>query len=127
MPGGRPTKYNEDMLGKANAYIDKFGAYNNDKFDELPMLEGMSETLDVCIDTLHEWGRVYPEFSYVLKRLKKVQAKKLIDKSLNGKYNPIIAKMLLNSKHGYVEQRSEDITSKGEKISFNNGVPRPKE
>jgi len=61
MAGGRPTKYREeyceqlvDFLADGNTY-DEFAGH-----------------VGVCVDTLHEWESVHPEFSEAKKRARAI-------------------------------------------------------
>lgn len=117
MPAGRPTILDEAMLDKARAYIKDVGDYSNPL---LPSIEGLAYRLDVARDTMYAWEKDNKEFSYILEKLRQVQATKLIDKGLNSQYNSTIAKLIL-SKHGYVEKQEteskEEITHKFENMT----------
>lgn len=56
-PGGRPTKYDSSFCDVVIREMKKGAAIK-----ELPFY------LDVCIDTIYEWKKVYPEFSEALKK-----------------------------------------------------------
>lgn len=132
-PGGRPTKYNDKMIQEVYAYLEsvaedeeyefhKTRGLNTDTYEEklnvkLPTIQGLSLWIGCNIDTLHEWGKVHPEFSDALQDLKKVQHDKLIEGSMSGKYNSTIAKLMLSSNHGYVERK--DVTTDGDKLNPN--------
>jgi len=48
----------------------------------------------------------------------------IVAKSLNGEYNPTIAKLMLSVNHDMIERKEIDHTSKGEKIEgFNYVAP----
>lgn len=108
----RPTILNEEMLNKARAYVQTTGDYSNPL---LPSIEGLAYNLDVARDTMYAWEKDNKEFSYILEKLRQVQATKLIDKGLNSQYNSTIAKLIL-SKHGYVEKQETDLTTKGKEL-----------
>lgn len=129
--GGRPTKYTPAMIKLVDEYlatcIDTEGEFHKTRGDRtnsfektrkvnLPKIEGFSVFADIAVPTLLEWAKLYPEFSKALERIKKEQHNRLIDETLSGNYNPLIAKLLLSSNHGYKEKT--DVTTDGEKISF---------
>lgn len=118
--GGRPTKLTPELIKQAEEYLAETSVMGVHAL--LPTIEGLAIALDISTETLYDWERKENEFSDIVKDVRKNQAQKIIQNVMVGRYNPMISKLLL-SKHGYVEQT--DITSGGEKISFNNGVPRP--
>lgn len=69
MNHGRPTKYKEEY---DQAIIDFVRNYES----HACFIEDMAEHFDVCIDTLHEWSRVHPSFSYAFSRAKDLAAAK---------------------------------------------------
>lgn len=135
--GGRPTKYTSDMCKKVDEYLDqcddeydefhKTRGEKSDSFDRLikvnlPTIYSFSEFVGVNESTVYEWKDLYPEFSKSLGKILKLQEKRLLEKSLAGEYNPMIAKLVLSSNHGYKEKTETDVTSKGERISGFNYV-----
>ena len=108
--GGRPTKLTPELTLKAYDYLKP-------NFD-LPTIEGLALELDITRDTLYQWEKENEEFSYILGKLRLLQANKLIQKSITGQYNATISKMML-TKHGYVEKSETDVTSAGERIETN--------
>lgn len=50
--GGRPTKYDPDMCARVIEVGKEGGA-----------VAEMAVACDVCVDTLYEWNKTYPEFS----------------------------------------------------------------
>lgn len=122
-PGGRPTKYNKDVVKKAYEYINAcvdtyynyqkgFGATNT--FErrvsaQFPTREGLSLRLGIHKDTLVEWEKKHEEFSVALAFLDDKQREMVIRGSINGDYNPMIAKLILSANHGMKER--SDVTS----------------
>lgn len=53
---------------------------------ELPTLANFACHIGVHRDTLHEWGKVYPEFSDAIKRAKAHQERILVSNGLCGLY-----------------------------------------
>lgn len=123
----RPTIYNEDILKKAQEYLNscedeeieqekKEGWITYKTKAKLPTIEGMAGYLGINKDTIYEWCKVHEEFSDLIESLRNEQADKLINNGLSGSYNSTIAKVLL-TKHGYregLEQTGKD----GDKLAF---------
>lgn len=106
---GRPSKLTPELLEKAREYLKPTF--------ELPTIEALALELDISRDTLYQWENEDKEFSYILGKLRLLQANKLIQKGVKGEYNAPIAKMLL-TKHGYVEKSEQDLTTNGKEISL---------
>ena len=119
MPVGRPTKYNDNILEKAEQYLlecvdtteqvvtgesEKFTSYKEKIKVNLPTIEGLAVYLNIHRDTLYQWEKEHPDFSDIIERLRGSQIKSLVNNGLSGDYNPTIAKVLL-SKHGYSEKQ----------------------
>lgn len=126
MPVGRPTKYNDNILEKAEQYLlecvdtteqvvtgesEKFTSYKEKIKVNLPTIEGLAVYLNIHRDTLYQWEKEHPAFSDIIERLRGSQIKSLVNNGLSGDYNPTIAKVLL-SKHGYSEK--QEIQHSGE-------------
>jgi hypothetical protein len=73
-----------------------------------------------------EKRELHQQFSDIVKELRSAQAEKLIQNSLQNRYNPTIAKLILSGKHNYVEKSEVDQNVKGD-VTFINDVPRPKD
>lgn len=127
MPAGRPTSYDETIVSKATEYLngcedteeqvvsgqsDKFTAYTTKVTVRIPTIEGLALCLGIHKDTVYEWEKIHEAFSDVTTRLRNMQADRLINNGLSGKYNPVISKVLL-SKHGYTEKIDSDLTHSG--------------
>lgn len=136
-PGGAPSKLTEAMVRKAQEYYDveatdkpiKDGGGNIIGHDvNLPTKEGLALYLNVSRKTLYNWAEDTEEaytglneeeialkekFLHIFDKIMSEQGKRLINKGLAGKYNPLIGKMLL-SKHGYKD--AVDITSDEEPV-----------
>ncbi len=117
MPAGRPTEYNEEMLKKAQEYIEmcnddeiektKIGRGGGEVVEykikvKMPTKGGLARFLGVHRDTLYQWSKEYEQFSDIMEQLGAEQEDRLINNGLSGDYNPTIAKVLL-TKHGYRE------------------------
>lgn len=84
-----------ERAGKGESIVFKIKA-------KLPTRGGMARYLGVSRDTLYEWSKVHPQFSYIMEELGAEQEDRLINAGLSGDYNPTISKVLL-TKHGYRE------------------------
>ncbi len=120
--GGRPTKYSEEILKKAQEYIascvDKVVMDKGKVIDikvDFPTSEGLASHLDISRRTLYNWADEHKEFLHILEAVNSEQIKRLINRGLSGHYNPTIAKLVL-AKHGYKESSEVDVTSGGEPI-----------
>lgn len=78
----------------------------------VPTLEGLSVHLKIHIATLNNWRKKHPEIESLCQEVLERQADRLINGGLGGNYNATIAKLLLSSKHGYVEK--SEIETKNE-------------
>jgi hypothetical protein len=114
---GRPVEYTEEILTKANEYLSnctdevieyhKTRGEKSDSYERLvnvkiPTIEGLAVHLHIARDTVYDWEKKYPKFSYILEDLRSEQANRLLNNGLSGTYNSTIAKVLL-TKHGYRE------------------------
>lgn len=116
---GRPPEYSEKILVKARAYLkectDKIEEYHKTRGEKsdtyerhlkvkLPTIEGLAVYLGVSRRAIYDWEsqKDKKEFLYILEELRAMQAERLINNSLSGDYNHVIAKVLL-TKHGYRE------------------------
>jgi hypothetical protein len=106
MPGGRPTKYNEEILAKARAYVD--GGYA-DCGDVIPQMAGLAIELDISRETIYDWSDDpdKKEFSDIVAKCLRAQERRLLNGSLSGTLNPTIAKLIL-TKHGYSERVQQE-------------------
>lgn len=106
MTGGRPTKYNQEIIDAADYYLENFA--END--DVIPSIEGLSEHLNIARSTIYDWQKQEgkEEFSDILEKILAKQARILINSGLRGDFNSAIAKLALG-KHGYHDR--QDITS----------------
>lgn len=126
--GGRPTKLTEELVEKAQRYIDVEVKAGGEYAGDLPTVAGLSLYLDVARVTIYDWCKqdspLAREFSNTVEKLDATQEYKLIGKSLKGEYNSNIAAILL-SNHGHIKKTEVDSNIKGD-VSFVNAVPRPK-
>ena len=117
MAGGRPTKLTQELVDKAQEYLDERSMFTDLM---IPTIEGLAMRLGISRETIYDWESIEiaePEreslrqaFSDILGVLRNNQAEKLLQNGLNGKYNSTIAKLIL-SKHGYIEKKEVDQTN----------------
>ena len=113
---GRPTLYSEEMLQRAEEYIDRFSSNVVDKeadatrLEVIPSVAGLSLYLGVNRSTVYEWGRVHEKFSHTLERLNALQEASLLSGGLQGRFNANIAKLAL-ANHNYSDKIQTDMTS----------------
>ena len=111
----RPTKYSQEIVDKARAYITDYEMYG----DMIPSIEGMAEVLGLHRDTLYDWARQESkEFSDILGRCMQVQQKTLVNKGLNNTFNSAITKLVLG-KHGFHDKMDQDLTSSDKSMQPN--------
>lgn len=115
MPAGRPDTIDATYVAKAQEYVK--GAWKNDG-SVIPTVEGLAIYLDLARRTIYQ----AEELSLTLEQVQRLQSTMVINKGLTGEYNANIAKLLLSSKHGYVEKSASestivaDVTSNGETV-----------
>jgi len=132
---GRPYEYDKKFIKKVDKYLkenkDEYEEFikqsNSDKGYEmydrkikvkLPTLEGFAGYIGFTVQTLTNWSEENVEFLGALEKIMTEQKKRLINMGLSGEYNSTIAKLILSSNHGMREKTETDITSKGEKIGY---------
>ncbi|GAI03151.1 unnamed protein product [marine sediment metagenome] len=106
---GRPTKYKpeystEDFLdGYIKACLRK---------KMLVSLCGLACYVNVCEDTLQEWGKVHPKFSVSMAKINQISKNMLLNKGLISEYSPNMARFVLSANHGMAErtETKHDIT-----------------
>lgn len=79
-PGGRPTKYNDEMVKKARYYLENFEAIG----DQIPSIAGLSIYLGMNRTYLYEWRKdsEKEEFSDILEQILTTQENVLINKGI---------------------------------------------
>jgi hypothetical protein len=106
MPGGRPTKYNEEIQDKADEYLDKW----EDSKEAVPTVAGLSLYIDTPKRTMYDWGDKFPEFSHTLGKVQTTQEFTLVNKGLLNEINANIGKFMMYN-HGYKEKTEQDLMS----------------
>jgi hypothetical protein len=115
-PIGRPTLYRPEIIDEINEYLKEAVPENMD----IPTVEGIALKLGISKDTLYEWAKIHPEFSDALGRLKMEQKQHLIKAGIFGgkEVNATIIALLLKVNHDMIETTKQDITTGGDKITF---------
>lgn len=115
-PGGRPTKYNEEILQQTLDYYNK-------AFAEpltIPYIEELSLFLDIDDDTIVEWCKIHSSFSATIKKIKKLQKIRLMNRT-QVRDSATGSIFLLKVNHGMVEANKLDVTSGGKPIPLLGG------
>ena len=101
----RPTKYNKEILAKANTYLTSW----EEEGDMIPSVEALAGYLEVSRKTLYNWGDKEPAFLHMLEEVNRLQAKTLVNKGLSGDFNAAITKLVL-TKHNYSDKQDQQVT-----------------
>jgi len=106
--GGRPTKYNDEVLAKANEYKNRIW-----QAPMMPTIEGLAEELNIDSDTIDNWASakdendnlIHEEFFGTIKAIKNKQKKQLMEDGMYGgkEVNSTMAIFLLKANHGMIE------------------------
>lgn len=106
MPAGRPTKYTEELVAAAEAYVS--GGWK-DLGDKVPSIVGLAMEIGVSCETCHTWDKEEGKeaFSDILMRVRNGQHRELINGGLGGEFSPVITKMMM-TKHGYSDRQELD-------------------
>ncbi len=116
--GGRPTKYNDEVIRRTAEYLENYGDYG----DLIPSVAGLSQVLNVTRERLVIWAkdRNKGEFNRIVSQLRNAQERALITGGLNASFNPGIAKLLL-TKHGYHDKPESSQGDTGITVNVNRG------
>lgn len=132
-PGGRPTKYTEDMPTRLLAFFDrpldreveKQVATNKGveiikeiKPNRLPTVEGFCAQLKISKRTFHDWVKRYDEFSHALGAAKQMQIQHLLHHGLEGGYNSAFAKFVAVNISDYREKVETVNTNKNIEVKI---------
>lgn len=99
---GRPTKYDEAMLAKAQSYVQ-----HCQDAKEMPYIEELSLELKVNEDTVVEWAKMHDEFSATVGTLRTLQKLYLKKGALEKKLHPSLSIFLLKANHGMNEEEKQ--------------------
>ncbi len=94
---GREPKVDAAMIAKAQAFVaGGWTKYNK----SVPTIEGLAKHLGLYRTYLYKCQ----DLADTVEQISTLQSSILIEKGLLNEYNPSIVKLLLSSKHGYVEK-----------------------
>ncbi len=105
---GAPTKYSDEILVLARAYVEEFQPSD----DELiPMVCGLALHLNLSRETIYAWSRDEDkqDFSDIVNVLMAKQEKMLFSGGLSGDFNASITKLAL-TKHNYSDKTDNNTT-----------------
>ena len=104
---GRPTKYSQEIVDKAQHYLDNYEEYE----EVIPSAVGLALALNIRRSTLYEWAKAEDKkaFSDILDNINKRQEQVLLNNGLNSKFNSNITKLVLG-KHGYHDRPQQTDT-----------------
>lgn len=115
--GGRPKKYSPTFANKKlEKYLEscdetlmakKKGGYFT--LAKLPTHEGFAFFLNIAVSTLYEWAKKHKKFSEALEAIKAKQKQRLVQRGLEGTYNPQMAKLILSHNHGVHEKSVQEV------------------
>lgn len=88
---------------------DKSNSYEKKTKVKLPTVEGFADFIGFTKPTLYNWAKRHKEVKTGIKKILTRQLTRLIDRGLEGTYNPTIAKLILSSNHGMREK--SDLTT----------------
>jgi len=107
LPRGRPTTYKPEFCDEIIEHFDiepyrvitrvhqKTGnEYSEKVANDLPTLAGFAASLGVSRQTLTDWAKRWPEFSYAITRAKVMGEKILVTNTLLGLYNSHFAQFV---------------------------------
>ena len=104
---GRPTKYSQEIVDKAQHYLDNYEEYD----EVIPSAVGLALALNIRRSTLYEWAKADDKkaFTDILDNINKRQEQVLLNNGLNSKFNSNITKLVLG-KHGYHDRPQQGDT-----------------
>lgn len=128
MPAGRPSIYGDEILEKAQKYLDditltrivetkvsgKFGKTTTEKEvpNSIPSIAGLALTLKVNRDTIYDWEKKFKEFSDILSQLRLKQEHFLIHHGLTDGYNSNFAKFIATNVTKFRDKQEAASTEK---------------
>lgn len=125
MKMGRPTIYDPRFCDEVDKYLAKTGKEQM----HLPKLQSFAIWLDVSMDALEDWRKLYPDFSGALAKIMKRQAEQLIDDGIYGgkEVNATIVKLLLQNNHGMKERTDTTTNDKDLPQPIISGIKLPQD
>jgi len=110
----RPTKYCDEMVEKAEYYLDNYESLG----DVMPQIAGLAVYLDISRETVYDWSKQdnKTKFSDIVEKIMACQESVLFNNGLKGEFNASLTKLAL-CKHGYSD--NQNISHNVEGVSFN--------
>lgn len=110
MAGGRPSKYTEELLKRAEEYLRLWESLGH----KIPSVAGLAVHLKVSRETIHTWAKEEEKerFSDIYRELLAIQELTLSNNGLSGDFNATISKLIL-TKHGYSDKVEQEIGGPG--------------
>jgi len=108
MAGGRPTKYNSEVLKQAQHYLENYEKAG----DVIPNNAALACELHVSRSTIYLWAEEHEEFSDILDDIQATQERVLVAKGLTGDFNSAITKLVMG-KHGYHDKADNTLSGPG--------------
>lgn len=106
----RPTDYTEELLQKAEEYINACP-------DVVPSVVGLCLHIGIAKSTCYRWiEEGNAEFKDIVDTVSNQQEQKLVTNGLTNEFNASITKLML-TKHGYTDKTETDVTTKGKSIN----------
>ena len=100
-------------------YLDEKGNETGKVKVRLPSIEGLACYIDCARSSIYLWKEqkddLGKEFSDILEQILEQQAARILSNGMGGQYNSTIAKLVLG-KHGYVDEKHNDLTTGGKPI-----------
>ena len=96
----RPTEYSDELLERAEFYIDE--GYK-EQGDAIPSIVGMSRYVERSRRSLYNYGTDHPEFLHTLERCNDEQLRVTMNGGINGEFNATIAKLVM-ANHGFSDK-----------------------
>jgi hypothetical protein len=106
-PVGRPSKYNDEILEQAEAYM--LGGWKEVN-DTIPSLAGLACYLGLSRETVNVWSHEKKAFSDITSGILALQERELVNRGLLKEFDSGISKLILG-KHGYSDKVQQDHTS----------------
>jgi len=110
----RPTKYDEEVVEKAEAYLKEFELPQSEREgltqeEVIPTIVGLCRYIERARSTVHKWMNEEGKeaFSDICSAIGELQEVKLVTGGLVGGWNPQVTKMIL-TKHGYSDKQEID-------------------
>lgn len=111
MPAGAPSKFSDELVQKAQDYLD--GEWKDDG-SVIPSAVGLALHMGIAQSTLYKWVKEEGKerLSEILSNVNSEQQRLLLNNGLNSTFNPAITKLVLG-KHGYSEKQENTVQGPG--------------